>query len=650
MSVLVIHRYQNSWLTSLFVLQISAAADGHLGYNPALNSAFSFKRTLNLVSISEDGVQLPKIYDNDDLARSTSQGYTAAAVDTIDGIPVIDYLVELSALQTQQDPDSAFNVLFTNIPFNVSGGGSGFTSGSVSGLPDSHTVKFTNGSSAVYENRAYVNQDLTGIDSGDKLHSLVEIPAATPTPAPTPKLLVRDGSEGGADNTTLKALPGYPSPIEIHKGQHVSGYFLNDTAHMDTCVLVLYSFEPKGGASESQPAETDPNASSLEFRRVVRSFFKDCKDANRNKLVIDLSANGGGILFDGFELYRNLFPTAPTYSGTRFRASQALALFGGLIFGSDTGVQIINNVLDSSNKPFPNWASLVGPKVFPQDNETNIMVYDFANGTTVNGPNSSFIVTGYDPADPAPPQPFTAENIIIVTDGYCASTCTVFTGLMAREQGVRTIALGGRPLKAPMQAIGGVKGAQVQKFSLVQQLTAGAIQAAAANVSALGPWTIPSAGPPPLNPVDLSKSAQFNFRNAYTANGTDGPPLQFIYEAANCRRFYRQEYLTDIRAQWRDMADVAWNSAKCAPGSTVNADGTMGTGVLGFSEAVVSTQKAYDGPGSLTDPRWKALAVNTTGVDDITPPGPKSGAVSVAAAGKMGYVLFGGLLGFVLLL
>lgn len=32
-------------------------------------------------------------------------------------------------------------------------------------------------------------------------------------------------------------------------------------------------------------------------------------------------------------------------------------------------------------------------------------------------------------------QPFKAENIVVVTDGYCASTCTIFSELM-RQQGI----------------------------------------------------------------------------------------------------------------------------------------------------------------------------------------------------------------------
>lgn len=65
-------------------------------------------------------------------------------------------------------------------------------------------------------------------------------------------------------------------------------------------------------------------------------------------------------------------------------------------------------------------------------------------------------------------QPFPAENIVMLYDGYCASTCTLFSEWMHRQGGVKSIAMGGRPNKHPIQAIGGVKGAQDLGFSDVQ--------------------------------------------------------------------------------------------------------------------------------------------------------------------------------------
>jgi hypothetical protein len=237
------------------------------------------------------------------------------------------------------------------------------------------------------------------------------------------------------------------------------------------------------------------------------------------------------------------------------------------------------------------------------------MLYDLSDGDTATiSDTEDFFITGSNPAEPVPEQPFVAEDIAIITDGFCASTCSIFVGLMVREQGVRTIALGGRPITRAMQAIGGTKGTHILNFralQLMSNLTAKHLPGVEADV------ILPLRRKPLRARLSLSQ-ININFRNAYAQNATDGPPLQFVYEAANCRRFYRQEYLTDITALWRDMADIAWHAAQCAPGSTVNSDGTIGNGVLGFDEAVVSKAKPYTGPGSLTEEKWKALAWNMT--------------------------------------
>jgi hypothetical protein len=54
----------------------------------------------------------------------------------------------------------------------------------------------------------------------------------------------------------------------------------------------------------------------------------------------------------------------------------------------------------------------------------------------------------------------------------------------------------------------------------------------------------------------------------------------------------------DITAMWKAVADAAWRKGKCVPGSTTNADGTMG-GVPGYTKAVEDQYKLGSGPGAL---------------------------------------------------
>lgn len=45
----------------------------------------------------------------------------------------------------------------------------------------------------------------------------------------------------------------------------------------------------------------------------------------------------------------------------------------------------------------------------------------------------------------------------------CGSTCAVFAEAL-ENHGVNTVTLGGRPIKGPMQTVGGIKGSQVLSF------------------------------------------------------------------------------------------------------------------------------------------------------------------------------------------
>jgi len=81
---------------------------------------------------------------------------------------------------------------------------------------------------------------------------------------------------------------------------------------------------------------------------------------------------------------------------------------------------------------------------------------------------------------------------------------------------------------------------------------------------------------PPLGQT-LTKDARFNLRNNYNSSSPSELPLQFIYEAANCRLYYQPADLFDITGLWERVVGVTWNGAKCVQGSTVKSDDTMPT-------------------------------------------------------------------------
>lgn len=86
-------------------------------------------------------------------------------------------------------------------------------------------------------------------------------------------------------------------------------------------------------------------------------------------------------------------------------------------------------------------------------------------------PHSGFEVTGYGTRRNFT-QPFAAQDIILLYDGFCASTCSLFSEFLRTQAGVRSVTFGGRPdLDANgeipiIQNYGGVKGASLVSFPL----------------------------------------------------------------------------------------------------------------------------------------------------------------------------------------
>jgi hypothetical protein len=145
---------------------------------------------------------------------------------------------------------------------------------------------------------------------------------------------------------------------------------------------------------------------------------------------------------------------------------------------------------------------------------------------------------------------------------------------MKTEVGVKSVVVGGLPATGPMQAVSGTKGSQVFQVGTDlpddDKLKAAVETAVLLNLTNLDTKTFPDVlsllDDPPLN-VDPSKT-QVNLRNQ--ARKTDPSiPLQFAYEAADCRIFYTAENLKNYEVLWQNAADALWgNGTLCVKGST----------------------------------------------------------------------------------
>jgi hypothetical protein len=131
---------------------------------------------------------------------------------------------------------------------------------------------------------------------------------------------------------------------------------------------------------------------------------------------------------------------------------------------------------------------------------------------------------------------------------------------MSHQAGVRTIAVGGRPSTGPMQAVGGSRGARIYDSSeldsdfdfVSNKIEDSAAAAQLPNRSDTGMWV---------------STAGINIRDH--VRGDDATPLQFKYEAADCRIYYTLDNVFNMTRLWRDAAAAAWdNPSLCVAGST----------------------------------------------------------------------------------
>lgn len=236
--------------------------------------------------------------------------------------------------------------------------------------------------------------------------------------------------------------------------------------------------------------------------------------------------------------------------------------------------------------------------------------------------NSSFAVYGYG-ANPAPANaspPWAAEDIVLVSsisrstrqnsnltqlsDGICDSSCALFMEMMHHEAGVRVVAAGGLPTTGPMQAPSGSRGASDYDLEVLDA-NIGFAQAILQDQNSPEQNFLPNR----TTAIDVYITyADINLRDQVRRNETI--PLQFAYEAADCRIFYTPKTIYNYTALWQYAADAIWtNPSLCVSGSTGFA--TTGTNTTDFVGPSTST------PGTRTNMTDYITARNTSSLSSL---------------------------------
>lgn len=190
-----------------------------------------------------------------------------------------------------QDPDSQWNSQFPNYA-NPSALLS--IAASLEYMGDNLTLTYENGEEKTQPSFAIVRDGagFDGIESGEDFYN---------------KFCNPDSTEGTTDAATASASSSraeekdsvdevvFPEPVVKDSGANDTlGFFLTEPGYDDVAVLSVSSFAGEGvGALEYL----------TNFQQVVESFLGKSKQAGKKRLIVDLSANGGGFVVSGFELF-----------------------------------------------------------------------------------------------------------------------------------------------------------------------------------------------------------------------------------------------------------------------------------------------------------------------------------------------------------
>lgn len=503
-----------------------------------------------------------------------------------------------------QDPDAGYNSFFYS--FN-SGQDSGPNLGTFSGVllfypGPSTSLKYENGTSVEKDNFALLNGDFTGVVDGDSFYqkflNATEKDARSSASATESVESATPTASASDSATKITQIAHYPTPTVISEDGTLSGYVFDDPGFEDLAVLALRQMSETAGVS---------------FQNSLTDYLDICRQQKKKNLILDLSGNPGGSVGLGYDTFKQLFPSLVPYGASNSRAHEGFELLARVItnlstealneqpdnytnFGNLGGTTVFaaETYLNDSLQMFASFDAYYGPVQIPGHGQfTNLVRYNLSN-PDYDEATSGIVISGYANESNLAPQPFEPENIIILTNGNCGSTCTLLTHFLKWQAKVKSIAIGGRPQAGPMQTLGQVKGSQVIYFSQLIAITKLAFEEAEnATLNAMKGTsleTIYNLGDyvtlRTASGGEKTNEVSFNMRNNIAEGDTSFTPLQFVYEAAECRLFYTPEHMSSVGAIWATVAEQAFGAngtepySLCVDGSTNQKSSLSGNATL----------------------------------------------------------------------
>ncbi|KAM0550303.1 hypothetical protein ACHAPJ_008973 [Fusarium lateritium] len=570
---------------------VKSANDGHFYLTLCSSGIFSFiRKGTPIVSVSTNGLKAPEIYTFTDAISLNNTKVKVSPITSIDGKDPLEYIRKIADPEAFQDPDARHNKVFYSVPGATAplAFGSFYINPLFSGR-NTTSLEYRNGTTAEIPNMASVlvkNFDaLSGKDLFDR-YCLPKTTSSTPGPEPT-----SDDSNTlqGPIKPPLQAGPaGYPEPFIRDPYNQMVGYALDN----DTVVMRISSFDN----------EQLPDNQTLVFAQYATELVSRAVENGHSKIIIDISSNYGGTISRAFDLFKLFFPSELPYSATRFRrhttsegVTKAFSVVNESLAWDYTPFAYTIAVTPDQEGDFTSYKDFLGNKT-ELGVKTSSLFANF-NYTLASSQGESLPIRGYSGWPLSGDQPFKTEDILIIGDGICVSTCTTFVNLMTNIGGVQALSFGGRPDDKPIQIMGGVRGAQSLGFDgiygLIEktQLLYSSYPSELDSSSQEEITEFLEAAPKPLEELPLVlESGGVNLRNAYQ-EGDDDLPLQFQYQAADCRLYYTADNIFRPETTWKTAKNAIWGNGSCIDGST------GGTGSLQDKKSKVNESEMPGGKG-----------------------------------------------------
>ncbi|KAJ6129262.1 peptidase S41 family protein [Penicillium capsulatum] len=574
---------------------LRSAHDQHLRMDTCANIVFEFHVDFPLVSVSSDGLEVPEIFAFADVPLLSKKLGPVSRLESINGKNAVTFLNAFGLYNALFHAPNRFisSTGSTSVSEDPNRGSWEYNDGTWPGSTE-FELKFANGTTRNIKTTAQFKLGLKFPykDGKDLMKDfclskgqqpilrkemaslMASAPTQSTTPMPSSSSATRKVSSSASPtraasspaSVTTPLSSEFPTAVVRTEDESLSGYYPKGK---DLAVLYIGNFSPQDG---------------MDFSHTATEFIQKAKSAGKKKLIIDLSFNRGGTIAVGLDLFRLFFPNKELLTETRFRAHETMDLIGKALahekVNPDTDAVYdsftVAGILSPHQKKFDSWSDIYGPHKEQGSSMSSLVTQ--MNFTLESIRNKS--IRGYGPVKLNETEPpFAADDILIVTNGVCGSTCTIFSELMKYQAGVKSLAFGGRPRTGKMQTLGSTKGQMVMAANTIE-LSLKKANGLAANSTRDGHPVLSETErkrlkeltPLPFDNLTISglDGLNLNFVNGYRPDHDD-TPLQFIYEPAECRLFFTAENILHPETTWRAAAHAFWEGGPCVKDSTSKA-------------------------------------------------------------------------------